>query len=198
MTSFSNRVPTGVPGVREWIASLERVVAMAAAFDTRISSRLSYSQGRASKSIGRQLTRHGLTMVAPPESFLVDKKSHLLPGEVDRARAWASAFGDAGRPSGLTERLENPRPSIVSGHLAPTRLPCRSEIVAEERNRKGEMMFEHILIAVDGSEYDRKALGATKDLAKLAEASVRVVHVRQSDVLEEREEASHLLDGSRD
>jgi nucleotide-binding universal stress UspA family protein len=57
------------------------------------------------------------------------------------------------------------------------------------------MMFEHILIAVDGSEYDRKALGAAKDLAKLADASVRVVHVRQSDVLEEREEASHLLDG---
>jgi len=56
-------------------------------------------------------------------------------------------------------------------------------------------MFEHILMAADGSEYDRKALGATKELAKLAEAPVRVVHVRQSDVLEEREEASHLLEG---
>jgi nucleotide-binding universal stress UspA family protein len=56
-------------------------------------------------------------------------------------------------------------------------------------------MFEHILMAVDGSEYDRKALGATKELATLAEAPVRVVHVRQSDVLEEREEASRLLDG---
>jgi hypothetical protein len=77
------------PGVREWIASLERVVAMAAAFDTRISSPVLLT-GRASKSIGRQLTRHGLTMVAPPESFLVDKKSHLLPGEVDRARAWGA------------------------------------------------------------------------------------------------------------
>jgi nucleotide-binding universal stress UspA family protein len=57
------------------------------------------------------------------------------------------------------------------------------------------MMFEHILMAADGSEYDRKALGATKELAKLAEAPVRFVHVRQSDVLEEREEASHLLEG---
>jgi nucleotide-binding universal stress UspA family protein len=56
-------------------------------------------------------------------------------------------------------------------------------------------MFENILMAVDGSEYDRKALGATKELAALAEASVRVVHVRQSDVLEERKEASDLLDG---
>jgi nucleotide-binding universal stress UspA family protein len=56
-------------------------------------------------------------------------------------------------------------------------------------------MFEHILMAVDGSAYDRKALGAAKELAKIAEAPVRVVHVRQSDVLEEQEEASHLLDG---
>ena len=55
-------------------------------------------------------------------------------------------------------------------------------------------MFEHILTTVDGSEYDRMALGATRELAKLAESTVRVVHVRQSDVLEEREEASNLLD----
>jgi len=56
-------------------------------------------------------------------------------------------------------------------------------------------MFEHIVMTVDGSEYDRKALAATKELATSAEAPVRVVHVRQSDVLEEREEASHLVDG---
>jgi hypothetical protein len=62
---------------------------MAAAFDTRLSSPVLLT-GRASKSIGRQLARHGLTIVAPPESFLVDKKSHLLPGEVDRARAWGA------------------------------------------------------------------------------------------------------------
>jgi hypothetical protein len=77
------------PGVREWIASLEKVSAMAAAFDTRISSPVPLT-GRASKSIGRQLARHKLTMIAPPESFLVDKKSHLLSGEVDRARAWGA------------------------------------------------------------------------------------------------------------
>ena len=57
-------------------------------------------------------------------------------------------------------------------------------------------MFEHILTAVDGSEYDRKALDATEELATLADTTVRVVHVRQSDVLEEKEEASNLLDQS--
>ncbi len=77
------------PGVREWIASLDRVVAMGAAFDTRISSPVLIT-GRASRSIRRHLARHGLTMIAPPESFLVDKKSHLVPGEVDRARAWGA------------------------------------------------------------------------------------------------------------
>jgi len=56
-------------------------------------------------------------------------------------------------------------------------------------------MFEHILMAVDGSEYDRKALGAAKELARLADAPVRVVHVRQSDVIEEQKQAARLLDG---
>jgi hypothetical protein len=77
------------PGVREWIASLDPMTAKAAAFDTRISSPALLT-GRASKSIGRQLVRHGLTLIAPPESFLVDKKSHLLPGELDRARVWGA------------------------------------------------------------------------------------------------------------
>ncbi len=79
------------PGVREWIASLERVEAMGAAFDTRISLPVLLT-GRASKSIARQLVRHGLPMVTEPESVLVDKKSHLLPGEVDRARQWGAAL----------------------------------------------------------------------------------------------------------
>jgi hypothetical protein len=79
------------PGVREWIASVEQVDAMAAAFDTRISSPVLFT-GRASKGIDRHLARHGLTMIAAPESFLVDKKSHLLPGEVERARAWGASL----------------------------------------------------------------------------------------------------------
>jgi hypothetical protein len=29
-------------------------------------------------------------MIAPPESFLVDKKSHLMPGELERAQAWGT------------------------------------------------------------------------------------------------------------
>ncbi len=81
------------PGVREWLASIERNRANAAAFDTRIKSPVVFT-GRASKAIGRQLTRHGMTLVAPPESFLVDKKSHLLSGELERARLWGAGLAE--------------------------------------------------------------------------------------------------------
>ncbi len=65
-------------------------------------------------------------------------------------------------------------------------------------------MFENILVAVDGSEYDRKVLAAAKELAKLSEATVRVVHVREGDFIgraglvprEGHEEAFKLLDQS--
>jgi hypothetical protein len=75
------------PGVREWLASLSQIQGLAAAFDTRIKSPILLT-GRASKGISRQLSRHGLSVVVPPESFFVDKGSHLLPGESDRARRW--------------------------------------------------------------------------------------------------------------
>lgn len=79
------------PGVREWLATVRPSRAKAAAFDTRINSRTLFT-GRASKSINRQLLRHGFSVVVSPESFLVDKKSHLLPGELERAGAWAAGL----------------------------------------------------------------------------------------------------------
>jgi hypothetical protein len=75
------------PGVREWLKTIGAGHAEAAAFDTRINSRALLT-GRASKAVARQLSRHGYSVVVPPESFLVDTKSHLLPGEIDRARRW--------------------------------------------------------------------------------------------------------------
>ena len=81
------------PGIREWLTSLDRLRGKAAAFDTRISGPALFT-GRASRGIGRQLARHGLTVIAGPESFRVDKKSHLLPGEVERARAWGARLAD--------------------------------------------------------------------------------------------------------
>jgi len=77
------------PGVREWLASLGQVHARAAAFDTRLDGPAALT-GRASKGIGRELSKHSLKLVATPESFLVTKKNHLVDGEAERARAWGS------------------------------------------------------------------------------------------------------------
>jgi Flavodoxin domain len=77
------------PGVREWLASVGHVQTQAAAFDTRIKSAVFFT-GRASKGISRQLARHGLLVISPPESFFVDKESHLLAGEVERAWSWGA------------------------------------------------------------------------------------------------------------
>lgn len=86
----------GDAGLREWLASLGTVAAWAAAFDTRISAPALLT-GRASKGISRQLEDHGCSIVAGPESFLVDKENHLEPGEEARARAWGQRLADAVR-----------------------------------------------------------------------------------------------------
>jgi hypothetical protein len=81
-------------GVREWLESLGDANGKAAAFDTRMNSRPLFT-GRASKGIARQLLRHGFAVIVPPESFFVNKKSHLLPGELERARRWGQALTGA-------------------------------------------------------------------------------------------------------
>ena len=75
------------PGLRDWFGSLGRVSASAAAFDTRLSGPAAFT-GRAAKGVTRLLERHGLTLIAEPESFLVTKDNQLVPGEEDRAQEW--------------------------------------------------------------------------------------------------------------
>jgi nucleotide-binding universal stress UspA family protein len=64
-------------------------------------------------------------------------------------------------------------------------------------------MFEHILLAVDGSEPSRRATEVTADLARKVRAEVVVVHVKEREVtweftveLETSEEAQELVDGT--
>lgn len=77
------------PGLRDWFDGLPRQTGRAAAFDTRVEGPPMLT-GRASKGIARRLMRHGFELVCEPESFLVDKHNHLLPGEGDRAHDWAA------------------------------------------------------------------------------------------------------------
>ncbi len=82
------------PGLRDWFHQVDRVHdTPAAAFDTRIDANPAFT-GRASVGISRRLRHHGFREIAEPESFLVDKESHLLAGEEDRAEQWARSLLD--------------------------------------------------------------------------------------------------------
>jgi hypothetical protein len=81
----------GDEGVREWLEALPgHPGGLAAAFDTRVDISPLLS-GRASRNIDRHLRHHGYRTVTGPESFLVDKHTHLLDGEAERARDWGAA-----------------------------------------------------------------------------------------------------------
>jgi hypothetical protein len=79
------------PGVREWLDTVDRAGAKAAAFDTRIKAPAAVT-GRASAGIRRGLRHRGFDVVAEPQSFFVDGDNHLRPGELDRARHWGAAL----------------------------------------------------------------------------------------------------------
>ena len=81
-------------GVREWLDSLGTLDLAGAAFDTRVHASAILT-GRASRGISRALVGHGVAIASPPESFLVDKQSHLLTGETTRARTWGDQLGRA-------------------------------------------------------------------------------------------------------
>jgi hypothetical protein len=51
--------------------------------------------GSAAATISRQLRKRGIRELVGPESFLVDKDSRLIPGELERARAWGAALARA-------------------------------------------------------------------------------------------------------
>jgi hypothetical protein len=78
-------------GVRELLALLHEGEARAwvAAFDTRRRGP-GWLTGRAAAMIASALSRLGLRELVQSESFLVDRRDHLLPGELERAFAWGA------------------------------------------------------------------------------------------------------------
>lgn len=89
-------------GLREWIKAIEGHRHLSAAFDTRIDASAALT-GRASKGIDRRLRRYGFRPLIEPESFLVDKDSHLVEGEAKRATEWGEALA-----ASLTTALSTP------------------------------------------------------------------------------------------
>jgi len=95
--SLDRSAPTTGPGLRDWLDSLGQLTAHAAAFDTRAASPAAIT-GRASKGIARLLIEHGLSLVMPPESFLIGRGNQLRPGEEERAREWGKSLAAAMAP----------------------------------------------------------------------------------------------------
>ena len=77
-------------GLREWFAGLEQAdpPRAAAAFDTRVASRLA---GGAARKISRLLREHGYRILAQ-EGFIIDGSAHgpLRAGETVRAATWGA------------------------------------------------------------------------------------------------------------
>jgi hypothetical protein len=84
------------PGTRDLLESIKTLEADAAVFDTRLRAP-AWLTGRASKGISRALRRRGASLIARPESFLVTKDNRLVPGEIERARAWGKDLARAQR-----------------------------------------------------------------------------------------------------
>jgi hypothetical protein len=87
------------PGLREWFESLGPASVAAAAFDTRMRGPAVLT-GRASVAIGRQLRRHGFSVIAKPRSFLVTGADQLWSGEEEHAREWGASLATALAGSG--------------------------------------------------------------------------------------------------
>ena len=79
-------------GAREWLATLHKAVpgARAAAFDTRLPNPLA---GGAARPITRALRRHGYTLIAKPQGFVVKgSRGPLRSGEPERAQTWGGSL----------------------------------------------------------------------------------------------------------
>jgi hypothetical protein len=84
-------------GVRDLLAGCGHVGGTpAAVFDTRMSGRKALT-GSAARGISRRMRRRGFKLVAPPESFVVDRHNHLLPHEDTRASVWGSFIARSAR-----------------------------------------------------------------------------------------------------
>ena len=78
--------------MREWLTSLPAAQRgrRAAAFDTRLPSRLA---GGAARSAARELRKHGYQLATKAEGFVVTgTEGPLRDGELDRARAWGAGL----------------------------------------------------------------------------------------------------------
>jgi hypothetical protein len=100
------------PGVRDWLTSLGHGHTKVAGFDTRFTGP-ALLRARASKAISRTVRKHGFEVIAKPESFFVNLKNHLEPGEEARAQEWGKRLAASVVSSGVTD-ADRPRRPVTS------------------------------------------------------------------------------------
>jgi flavodoxin len=86
--------------VRAYLEKLDPMTIQAravAAFDTRVDWPRILS-GSAADGIAKGLAAKGARVVGPQGSFLVTNEPALQPGEIERAREWATALANAVEP----------------------------------------------------------------------------------------------------
>jgi hypothetical protein len=101
------------PGVRDWLHDLPKATRArwAAAFDTRVDSRMA---GGAGPGIAKRLRRHGYELIGEPEGFIVeDVDGPLRDGEADRARAWAVGLATQIRHLQAGATVWQPAPTLL-------------------------------------------------------------------------------------
>jgi flavodoxin len=93
---------TLTPAVRRYLEALNEHGlwgVTAAAFETRVGMPR-WLSGSAAHPIARKLCRLGGHVVGPEGSFIVTRQNPaLLPGELERVRAWAAALAEAAEPA---------------------------------------------------------------------------------------------------
>jgi len=93
-------------GLREWVESVPRQAdsRLAATFDTRVT-KVKPFPGSAARGAAKVLRRAGFRLLTAPASFYVgDVEGPLDDGELDRAREWGRALGEALAPAARTAR----------------------------------------------------------------------------------------------
>ena len=98
------------PGLREWLHGLTPVDGItAAAFDTRMDGPVLLT-GQASRTIARQLRRHGYRVLTPRRSFPVSKQDGLDASQAERGRTWGEALAFTASSS----RWAGSSPALIS------------------------------------------------------------------------------------
>lgn len=81
-------------GMREWLQQPPCLPTRVAVFDTRRRMPV-VASGSAARRMRSVVRGHGYRVLGPPQSFFVDRTTHLEPGELERAEQWGAQLAES-------------------------------------------------------------------------------------------------------